>query len=474
MTKTITTLLTISLLISIFPKPLNADMAADLTNMLGTYGTMQNSTNPGAYYGQTQNYLSGGAMSVRLPPRTDLNLLAITPPSIRGGCGGIDIALGGLAYLKPQQLVQKIQNFVSNAPATLFFVALQTLTPELATIQGMMEDITHKINSLNLDSCKASQEIVSKGESWVGGYFEESKDKCLKRQQAIGLSQEEAQTACINGSGANAPVPPDGSADSVVHNFTYEAIKSKDYFNDPVLTQQILSVIGTVVYTNSGAGTSDLPEVQVTPYGPILDIETLLNGTNANDASYYVCANTIGTPVNSYVCQDIAISTNNNVTGLKSIVTNQLNSILGFISTYPNNGTTLSQANINFINNNWLPIYTYLNAISMNPALSTAEFPMVADVMTRIIFRQYMEEVLRNLNAAFATLGSSGKGGAAFDAAIKDYRNHMAVLQQKLNDMPGSNPKDIFYVYERIKTVTEITMQRFPKDIVANLSFGQR
>ena len=457
----------------VVPANLRADMATDLTSMLGTYNTVQNSTNPGAYNGQIQGYLSGGALSVRIPPRTDLNLLQMTAPSIRGGCGGIDIVGGGLSYLQPQQLVQKVQSFIANAPATLFFVALQTLTPELATIQNMMDTSSNYLNGLNLDSCKASQALVSKAESYIGNYFEESKDKCLQRQRAIGLSYEDAQNACINGTGTQAPAAPDGTAQSIVHNFTYEAITTKDYFNDPVLTQQILSVLGTVVYTAGAGGTSDMPEVSVKEYPKVLDLKTLIDGTNASDATYYVCANTIAAPVQNYVCQDMTESTNNNVTGLTAIVSNQLSSILAFISTYPNNGTTLSPGQINFINNNWLPIYTYLNAISINPALSNSEFPVVANIMTRIIFRQYMQAILDNMNAAFGKLASQGKGGSEYAKALTNFRARVDQLTNELNRMPDSTPSDVFYVYERIKQVTDITMQRFPKEVVANLKFGK-
>ncbi|MFI5304288.1 MAG: conjugal transfer protein TraH [Nitrospiria bacterium] len=480
--KSLVVILVLIFTIGIFPGNLFADMASDLTSMLGAYNTMSNASVPGAYQGQANGYLSGGAISVRLSPRTDLSLLTITPPSIRAGCGGIDLVGGGLKYLNPQQLVQKIQSFVASAPATLFFVALQTLSPELATINGELNKMADFMNGMSLDSCKMAQDLVGKGAGWVSqDLLGESKVKCMERQKAIGLNIQEAQTACTSGTGTSTPAVTDGTKLSIEHNFTYEAIKGKDYFTDPVLTQEILSLLGTVTFTAATGGNADFPEVVSAEFPPILSVEALLYGTTAgigvSTANVYQCpGGPGGVTAPDYVCSgkiagDMS-QTSITLTPLVTQIQTTLSGILTQISTYPTT-TALTASQIMFINNNWIPVYAYLNSISMNPALTAAELPMISDVMARMMVRQYIEDIIRNINISFAKLANE-KGGAQFTQGYKTYKESVALITQELNKYGTNSPQDIFYLFERIKAVTDITMQRFPKEIVANLTFNKK
>lgn len=68
--------------------------AADVSGNMDAYWSSglaaANVTGPSAYTGQAGGYYTGGNISMRAPQDT-YQLASVTLPSLRGGCGGIDL-----------------------------------------------------------------------------------------------------------------------------------------------------------------------------------------------------------------------------------------------------------------------------------------------------------------------------------------------------------------------------------------------
>ena len=79
---------------------------------------LANSTtsSPSYFEGQKRGYLSAGGFNARWKTSSDY-LVSVTPPRIKAGCGGIDAFWGGVSFLNPDYLVQKLEQIVQNAPA---------------------------------------------------------------------------------------------------------------------------------------------------------------------------------------------------------------------------------------------------------------------------------------------------------------------------------------------------------------------
>lgn len=116
---------------------------------------------PNYMEGQARGYLSGGSYSARWPVSQNNNLMSVQPPKLSSGCGGIDFYGGSLSFLKPDMLVKKLQNVMQNSAGLAFQLALDTISPKIATYTGMMEDISNKLNSLSMDDCTAAKGLVS-------------------------------------------------------------------------------------------------------------------------------------------------------------------------------------------------------------------------------------------------------------------------------------------------------------------------
>ncbi len=116
-------------------------------------------TAPGHFSSQERGYYTAGGFNARYRLTND-HLVSAQPPSIRVGCGGIDLVGGSMSYLNANYLVQKLETILQAAPAFAFNLAMQEYCkPCEATLQ-YMEHVTDELNSLQLNDCQASQGLA--------------------------------------------------------------------------------------------------------------------------------------------------------------------------------------------------------------------------------------------------------------------------------------------------------------------------
>lgn len=89
-------------------------------------------TSPGSFEDQTRGYVTAGGMSGRVDVHNDY-LMSVSLPKVKAGCGGIDMFLGGMSFLDPEYLVQKLESILQAAPAVAFQYLLEPSTRRWAT-----------------------------------------------------------------------------------------------------------------------------------------------------------------------------------------------------------------------------------------------------------------------------------------------------------------------------------------------------
>src|SRR6185369_4988461 len=134
------------------------------------------------YEGAKRGYYTGGTFSARWPNGNDYPV-TVTMPSIKSGCGGIDAFLGGFSFMNVDYLVQKLQNILSAAPAAAFDIALKTLAPQVADTIKSLEAITDRLNSLQLNDCKAAKALVATAASPFSSVMSDSLKAEMKTAQ---------------------------------------------------------------------------------------------------------------------------------------------------------------------------------------------------------------------------------------------------------------------------------------------------
>jgi conjugative transfer pilus assembly protein TraH len=131
-------------------------------------------SSPGSFSDQTRGYLSAGGMSGRFNVHNDY-LMSLTLPKVKAGCGGIDMFLGGMSFLDPEYLVQKLESILQAAPAVAFQYLLETLDEKMGNIISKMEAATNFLNSIQVNDCRLANRLVqiAKGDDNMSGIIEE-------------------------------------------------------------------------------------------------------------------------------------------------------------------------------------------------------------------------------------------------------------------------------------------------------------
>ena len=195
-----------------------ADLNAEMQAMFNDLGALGNVTTPGAFRGQAMNLYTGGSLMMRAPGR-NYPLATVQLPSLRAGCGGIDIYGGAFSFINKQQFIALLQNIGANAVGYAFKLALQSISPDIDKLLTELQDQINKINAMNINSCEAAQALVN---GVVGEYDNSVMSGCANISQYLGSVSDRAEARLTCASNAPAVVKTAAnSADPNVRNATF-------------------------------------------------------------------------------------------------------------------------------------------------------------------------------------------------------------------------------------------------------------
>lgn len=139
----------------------NVQAASFMEDFFNSAGAAVNTTPAQAYKTQTQVGVTGGSMVFRAPVRT-FRPFSITPPSLKYGCGGIDIFMGSFSLMTRDQFIQFMRSVGQSLPGLAFKVALEAMSPEMAkNIQDFVNMINH-FNQMFTNSCQTASWLMDK------------------------------------------------------------------------------------------------------------------------------------------------------------------------------------------------------------------------------------------------------------------------------------------------------------------------
>jgi len=115
---------------------------------------------PSYFEGQKRGYMQGGSFSARWPSHAD-SPVSVSPPTIKAGCGGIDMFTGGISFMDFEYLVQKLQRVLQSASGYAFQIGLKVLCEKCSSALEWVTGISDALNSMQIDDCKAGKAIVA-------------------------------------------------------------------------------------------------------------------------------------------------------------------------------------------------------------------------------------------------------------------------------------------------------------------------
>lgn len=347
-----------------------------------------NGAGPSAYKGQEAGYYTLGNYSYRAP-QYNTQISSVSLPSVKAGCGGIDIYGGSFSIINTDQIVATFKAIGQNAVGLLFQMAVKSLSELLGNEIEQMFNIVQKANLGAINSCEAAQQLVN-------GAVNALPSGALKSCMEIGLQQgrytDEAAARAACGFGGEAESTINSASDDVRQqqaynrNVAWEAVMKHPLFSgDRQLAETIMTLTGTTIVTSKDGS----PNIQTLEADADSDgmISTLLDG---GTLKIHHC--------NDDPCLSVvAYGETVNVSGLKKKVTTLIDSIVGKIIAKQ----ALSSQEVDFLGLATIPLYKIASVqVAANKDLAAAEMDKYADAIATDILIGWMEANLHAVAAA--------------------------------------------------------------------------
>lgn len=256
-----------ALLLGLLSMAANASLQSEVDSWFDSSGYV-NGASAGAYQSQAGGYYTGGNLSLRVPTREIGGWVSVTPPRFEGGCGGIDLDLGGFNMVNKDQIVQQLRAIGQNAKALAFTMAIKYISSLLGSTMETIKGFADGLNKMQLDSCEAAAGMLAYAGDGIGGMMGKEKEGCIQVQVSKnGLSYDEARTACTSGGGRASTMAGERNARYFTNgNMAWFVMMQSPWLRNDLDTAEILmNLTGTVIVEKDGVSASTVGVPTVIP-----------------------------------------------------------------------------------------------------------------------------------------------------------------------------------------------------------------
>lgn len=390
---------------------INAGINEDLNKFFQQLdnGGGANVTQSAAWQGQAAGYLTGGSLFVRNPVR-QIQLISVTLPEVKSGCGGIDAYLGSFSFINSDQIKIMAKQILSNAAGYAFDLALETAMPQVKAVKDYLQKMATDINNMNISTCQAAQGIV--GGLWpktqtatqqicqdIAGNHSVFADWTASRQ-GCGVGNETNKVFKHATDEEKRRIPRN-------RNLTWSAFDKINQFisSDRELKELMMSLVGTVIYGNQG-------ELSMLPGLGASDniINTLLKG---GSTAVYRCDNV----TQCLKPSKSTISVNN---GMIS----QIKELLSTIFNKAKTDAALSAKEKAFITSTRVKILRYV--------IDSASLQLDESIVTSLAEYIASDMVVSYIDGLIDLVEVAGAGTLHTEQENKQFQNSLKTVRQKM------------------------------------------
>lgn len=370
---------------------LPANATSWMTDFYTTAGASMNVTPGAVYQTQTTNVISGGGFAMRAP-RKNVQLLTVTPPGFKAGCGGIDFWAGSFGFVNKEQLVQFLRNVGQNALGLFFQLALKSMAPEVAATIEVMNDWSQRMNQHNMNSCEVAQQFINES-NLSFAVREEGKERAAAIKAWGGevgdrflgrlATRDSATSSRETNQAAKAANPDEWRLDYAYDtNITWKLL-SKIGGMTTQEKELVMSLVGTAV-TTRGTDSTGAESPNIKAFADQISISELIgNRTGPSSARVYSCGS-------SSDCLSLPETPDHvSYTGFAKVAYDKMHAIKTAISTR----TPQDPANLALVDMTSVPIYRLISVSTLSkfPALSDTVIEKYADVVGLELAMAYLE-----------------------------------------------------------------------------------
>ena len=260
--------------------PVSAQVGSELESFFDDMGASANVTGPVAYQGQAAGYYSGGNIWTRFPQKS-VSPVNLQLPSIKAGCGGIDVFSGSFSFINSDEIVAMLKATANNALGFAFQLAIKSISPQIASTIEEMAQKAQQMNQFNMNSCETAQNLV--GGLW-GKSDRMSSEICKSIGNSQGLFSDWAKGRHECGTGGQRDSTIAANSDPAIpaesYNFTWDMLKQSYPSFSVEFREYLMTFVGTVIFYQDGDA-SGKRGFQFVGQGDRALLTALLDGTNS-------------------------------------------------------------------------------------------------------------------------------------------------------------------------------------------------
>lgn len=384
------------------------------------------STAPGGYSSQQRGYYTAGGFDARFRMTND-HLVSVQPPSIKVGCGGIDLMAGSMSYLNPQYLVQKLEKILQAAPAFAFDLAMQEYCkPCVATLQ-FLEHTADQLNQMQLNDCQAANGLAKAivDPSNFASDMQGSVQSEVASVNGLVDTWENFQTTARSSNGAS-PISAKNTTSGCSSDFNNTFLNGSIVQNSAVLigldnyAPLMRGLVGDVVVSfNSSSNNYSFQYLNACPGNDSVSGDDFMNGTVKVEDAGGNCTQP----------------------GYQSVI-DQMDTNLNGLSTAIASGTKLTAAQTAFINQSPIPLY-----VVFRDSVQIGNSPQMVTLLDNVLAQAYTAQILSD-----------------FYQAIKQVLEKADELNKQTSTSNGGNPnscnvKFLAPAMERLQTLKEDSLK---------------
>jgi len=473
--------ISVSVAVSLMMAPMASFPADFMDNFFSSGGAQYNVTAAGVYQGNSLGVYTGGGVVYKAPQR-DFQPFYFAPPSLKAGCGGIDVFLGSFGLPSKAEFVAFMRNIGQNLPGLAFKLALQELSPDF---QAMMEQIRTSLQNYNHDytnSCKAAQALLDNtgASDWIRSTAAEARNSLRElggsSDQATADEETKADYSKVQASVPNKKIKNPGAgtetelSNMTEVNITWFALNSGELEGmDDAEKQFLMSVLGTTVYKNSGTDANSVPLPN--DYGGNISAEALLgkfSDTSIPNLRLFKCA------TETVKCIDVVPDTTTSVQPMAAKMYNVAKKVRDSILTRTK---SFSDADLAFLQSSSSVPLVKLITLTTYGRLSAFSEDMLI-VWTEIAAYELLTRYLEDASQQASKLMTATMNNTAFNAQVKtkaeDLKKHLADMRKEMMARRG----EIDNKFQKTAATMEIMMnveralrQTISADMAKNMDF---
>jgi len=222
--------------------------------------TGANVTPAGIIESESLTTMTGGGF-VYHARRRDFTPFSVSPPSLKAGCGGIDLFLGAFSIPSREEFVSFLRSVGTALPGLAFQLALQTMAPDLNEMVGRYADLIRAYTNRYSDSCQAAQSLLE--DTGASTHIARVVQSARNKLRADGSASDQSEADRLvrdNGARAvsSAPVRKDSGGnvlDAPEINLTWALLKGGAFSdNSQAMKETMMTMLGTTIFRQSGSG----------------------------------------------------------------------------------------------------------------------------------------------------------------------------------------------------------------------------